>query len=151
MLVFHRKVYIFLFFCVLLEKCFFGTACVQTAYQLSAVKGAFPKVQKWRGDTGLMQTERVKCVLKSREQPPSDSDVILFKCLWFKHQRKKKKRWVSNQKIMFLHYRKCLTMKCFGCHIVFVETWRCYCEWPFFYGWLSHSTGRVTRCRASIP
>lgn len=28
---------------------------------------------------------------------------------------------MGNQ-IMFLHNRKCLTMKCYGCHIVFVET-----------------------------
>lgn len=35
---------------------------------------------------------------------------------------RKKKSWYSNQKIMFLDNRKCLTMKCLGCHTVFVET-----------------------------
>lgn len=41
MLVYHSKVYISLFFVYL--NCVFGTACVWTAYVLSAVIGAFQR------------------------------------------------------------------------------------------------------------
>lgn len=53
---------------------------------------------------------------------------------------------------MFLHNRKCLTMKCYGCHSVFVEIHEdVTVNDIFLLSTLSHPSGYVvTKCRASI-
>lgn len=64
-------------------NCVFGTACVWTAYKLSAVKGAFPKVQRvtrrhWTYANGNSSYSSQLCGLKSSEQHPSNANVMLW-------------------------------------------------------------------------
>lgn len=92
-------------------NCVFGTACVWTAYKLSAVKGAFSKgtketrrhwtYAKWKQSSYSSQLRGSR----SSEQHPSDAKCdAVFWCLWFTHvlatggkiakrKKKKKRKW----------------------------------------------------------
>lgn len=115
---FHSKVYIslFFFFFRVLESLFcFGTACVWTAYELSAVLGAFPKVlgvtrRHWtlcKAQTGEF-VPFLRGVTSGEQHPPHFRFKLLrcvFKCSWPTAKRRKtsegkrgeknKRKWVN--------------------------------------------------------
>ncbi len=110
MLVFHSKVYISLFFCVL-EQCFWYSLCVDCLQALCCQRGLSEGTKvtrrhwtyaKWKQSSYSSQS----CGIKSSEQHPSDANVMLcFQCSWFTHlsvtggrSRKRKKKLEEKRK-----------------------------------------------------
>lgn len=117
---FHSDLYIFLFFCVL-ELCCCWYSPRDLSYHLSAVDGAFPKVQAIHWTYANPQFVFIGfCGERSRNSSPLMQKLprLLAPARLTERVNKRKNLGV----ITFLHNRKCLVMKCLGCHIVFVET-----------------------------
>lgn len=134
MLVSFWGVHIFIFLCTwIVGFFFFWYSPCGLSYNLSAVKGAFLMVRSIQNLCKFKVSFSISfCGARSREQQSSDAKASPgFSIRTSDKVNEKGRNWVISWENSF-HNRKCLVMNCLGCHVVFVETRRFYCEWRFY-------------------